>query len=116
MRTVLYYHGAMNMAPKGTPRDLVKESDYARGRGENPLTARNRRLRGFGPPYYKMPGKKSPVYVSQEEADAYYASFRHVPVHTARLMPETQPLPRKSRKKRRSPKPREEIERADATA
>jgi hypothetical protein len=84
------------------PNDLVKEADYARERGESPHTARNRRLRGAGPPYYKLPGRKSPVYVSRREADAYYRSFRRVPPLTARLMEEPKPKfePRTSKRSR----------------
>ena len=85
---------------KEVPNDLVREADYARERGESPHTARNRRLRGEGPPYYKLPGRKSPVYLSRREADAYYASFRRVPPLTARLLDEQQRKlePRKSKR------------------
>ena len=85
---------------KQIPNDLMREDDYAvQVRGESPHTARNRRVQGSGPPYYKMPGRKSPVYVSRSEADAYYASFRHVPPLTAKAQ-EQQAKPRRRRKSR----------------
>jgi hypothetical protein len=86
------------MAARDIPNDLMREADYAREvRKESPLTARNRRLRGEGPPYYKGKGRKSPVYVSRKEADEYWAqeAFRYVPAITAKEQALRKPAPRR---------------------
>jgi hypothetical protein len=68
--------------------DLVLEAVIAAEFGESKHTWRNRRLSGQGPPFYKLPGKRTSVYYSRTEALQYFARFRHVPARTARLIEE----------------------------
>jgi hypothetical protein len=69
--------------------DLVSEPAIAEEYGESALTWRNRRLRGEGPPFIKVPGKRGVLY-SRRDAAEYYAQFRIVPPITARRMEELQ--------------------------
>jgi hypothetical protein len=64
------------------PIDLISEQQAAKEKDEAPLTWRNRRLRGEGPPYYRPPGTKK-IFYSRREIARYYARHRHVPPVTA---------------------------------
>ena len=72
----------MSFTEHDLPVDLISEEQIARAHGEAPLTWRNRRLRGSGPPYYRPPGTKT-VFYSRREVARYYARHRHVPPVTA---------------------------------
>ena len=66
------------------PTDLILEAIIAAEYGESGYTWRNRRRRGEGPPYYRLPwAKRSATYYSRQECAEYYAQFRTVPPITA---------------------------------